>query len=61
MRVQVQPNLDLEGAEAESSSSESTQLWFDSFTVHEDGGAAAARARAEVSQPRMHRLPLNGC
>ena len=58
MGVQVQPNLDVEGAETRSSSSESTQLWFDSFTLHEDGGAAAARARAEVSRPRMHRLPF---
>ena len=59
MGVQVQPNLDLEGAEAGSSSSESTQLWFDSFAVHEDGWVAAARARAEVSRPCMHRLPFH--
>ena len=61
MGVQVQPSLDVEGAEAGSSSSETTQLWFDSFTVHADGGAAAARACAEVSQPCMHYLPVSIC
>ncbi len=49
--MQGLPTLDVEGGEANSSSSESTQQWFDSFNLSEDAGAAA-QVRAQVSIQR---------
>jgi hypothetical protein len=47
------PSLDVEGAEAGSSSSEATQQWFFSLSL-DKGSAAAAQVRAQVAL-QLHR------
>ena len=56
--MQMLPNLEVEAGEADSSSSESTQQWFDTFSLSEDP-AAAAQARALVGhQSFLHSVAL---
>ena len=56
---QMPPNLDVEGAEAGSSSSEATQQWFFSLPV-EKGSTAAAQARGQVAL-QLHTTSFMRC